>query len=73
METEGGLSSKRYNKVARRFHSVSKKDTEKPHSMHYTTLSSIVIESSFFIGSSEQNSDKEFNDLLIWPSILCLI
>ena len=28
MKTEGGLSSKRYNKAARRFHRLCKKETE---------------------------------------------
>ena len=54
---EGGLSSKWYKKAARRFQLVS----------------SILFESSCFIGSYEKNNEKEFYDLLVWPSILCLI
>ena len=39
---------------------------EKPHNTCTTQLvSSIVFESSYFIGISEQNSEKEFNDLLV--------
>ena len=39
---------------------------EKPHNTCTTQLvSSIVFESSYFIGSSEQDSKKVFNDLLV--------
>ena len=39
---------------------------EKLHDACTTQLvSSIVFESSYFIGISEQNSEKEFNDLLV--------
>ena len=45
---------------------------EKPHNTSTTQIvSSIII--ALIIGSSEQNNKQEFYDLLIWPSILCLI
>ena len=45
---------------------------EKPHNTSTTQIvSSIVI--ALIIGSSEQNNKQEFYDLVIWPSILCLI
>ena len=53
---------------------VFKHLVEKPHNTCTTQLvSSVVFESSYFIGFSEQNSEKEFNELLVWHSILCLI
>ena len=67
---DGGLSSKRYNKAARRFLFVFKKEIKvslhffrhsvvKPHNPCTTQLvSSIVFESSSYIGNSEQNSKK---------------
>ena len=49
---------------------VFRYSVEKPHNTCTTQLvSSVVFESSYFIGSSEQNTEKEFNDLLVWPSI----
>ena len=63
------FSNRRLNSLDIFRHSV-----EKPHNTCTTQLiSSIVFESSYFIGSSEQNSEKEFNYILVWPSILCLI
>ena len=73
---KGGLSSKRYNNEVRRFHGVFKKETdsfdvfrhsvEKLHNRCTTQLvSSIAFESPYIIGSSKQNSEKEFNDLLV--------
>ena len=81
---DGGLPSKRYNKATRCFHGVFKKrlnsldvfrhSVERPHKTCTTQLvSSVVFEHSYFIGSSKQNSEKEFNDLLVRPAILCLI
>ena len=53
---------------------VIRRSVEKLHNTCTKQLvSSIVFEISCFIGSSEQNSEKEFNDLFVWPSILCLI
>ena len=53
---------------------VFRHSAEKPHNTCTTQLiSSIVFESSYFIESSKQNSEKEFNDLLVSPPILCLI
>ena len=55
-------------------HDVFRNSVEKPHNTYTTQLvSSIAFQSSYFVGSSEQNNGKEFNDLLVWPSILCLI
>ena len=62
---EGSLPSKRYNKAERRFHGFSKRklnsldvfkySVEKPQNTYTTQLpSSKVLESSYFIGSSEQ-------------------
>ena len=83
---EDGLSSKRYNEAARRFHGVFKNETAFSWCLwalshirqSYITnaphsYSALVFESSYFKGSPEQNSEKELNDLLIWFSILCLI
>ena len=53
---------------------VFRHSVEKPHiTCTRQLVSSIIFESPYFIGSSEQNSEKEFNDLLVWTSILCLI
>ena len=39
---------------------------EKPHNTRTIQLAStVVFESSYFIGSSEQNSEKQFNYLLL--------
>ena len=81
---EGGLSSKRENKVSRGFHGIFSKETKvtwlfdhsviKPHNSCTTQLViSVVFETSCCRGRSEQTSKKEFYDLLVWPSILCLI
>ena len=61
------FSKRRLNSLGVFRHSV-----EKPHNSTQL-VSSIVFESSYFIGSSEQNSETELNDILVWPSILCLI
>ena len=45
---------------------VFRYSVENPHNTYTTQLvSSIVFGSSYFIGSSEQNSEKEFNGLLV--------
>ena len=85
METkrEVYLSSKRYHKAADVFMVFSKRrlnsldvvrhSVEKPHKTCNTqVVSSIVFESSYCIGSSQQNSKKEFYDPLVWPSISIL-
>ena len=46
------------------FLDVFRQSVEKPHNMQHELASSIVFESSYFTGSSEQNNEKEFNDLL---------
>ena len=47
---------------------------EKPHNTCTTQLVTLIVFESFnFIGSSEQNSEKGLNDLIVWPFILCLI
>ena len=48
------------------FLDVFRNSVKKPHNTFTTQLvSSIVFESSYFIGSSEQNSEKKFNDVLV--------
>ena len=55
------FSKRRLNSLDVFRHSV-----EKPHNTCTTQLfSSIVFESSYFRGSSQQKSEKEFNDLLV--------
>ena len=60
------FSKRRLNSFDVFRHSVEKPCTTQP-------VSSIVFESSYITESSKQNSEKEFNYLLVWSSILCLI
>ena len=56
------LSKRRLNS-----HDDFRNSLEKPHNICTTQLvSSTVFESSYFVGSSEQNCEKECNDLLVW-------
>ena len=63
------FSKRRVNSLVVFRHSVEKPD----NTCIAKLVSSILFESSYFIGSSEQNREKKFNDLLVWASILCLI
>ena len=63
------LSKRKLNSL-----NVFRHSAEKPHNTCTTqVVSSIVFESSYCIGSSQQNSKNEFYDLLVWISILCLL
>ena len=64
--------------IQKRLNSVDvvRHSAEKPHNTCTArVVSSIVFESSYCLGSSEQNISKEFYGLLVWLSIsiLCLI
>ena len=78
METKGALSSN-YTIIKQQdvFMVFSKRTLESfdafRHSvekLHNTCITQLV--SSIVFGISEQNSNKESYDLLVWPFILCL-